>query len=130
MSGRSTDDYPPIPYVQYAELVEHQEHRRELYDQTQPVGKGTDIIDEAYQGDSRQSQYEPGIFKTGKQKIYQRSQIKDDSAAPQGDAGMRTPSVGFVDDVESVRYAEIQQFRRKKNGGNQKIIHSMIMRGS
>lgn len=40
------------------------------------------------------------------------SDEEDDAAAAQHDAGVRRAGVGFVDDVEAVRNAEIEQLRR------------------
>ncbi len=34
---------------------------------------------------------------------------------------MRAPLAGFVDDVALVRDAEIEQFRRQQNGGNNDV---------
>ena len=104
-------------------LVQHKPHSQKLHNQAHAVRKRMDVVNETDSRRQRDGREEPGVLEAIKSAPYPKADGEDYPAAPEHNPGVGTALVGFVDDVEMIRHAEVQKFCRQENGRNNKICN-------
>lgn len=84
-----------------------------------------DIVDEAYDGYHRKPEDKPWVAQSEESGIEPDAKKKDDSAAAAYGRRMRTPEVGFVNDIKSVGYPEIAHFQQNQQAENYNVYHEL-----
>lgn len=103
------DDNPPVVPVEDSELVEHEEHGGELYDEAEGVGQRVDVVGKTDDGHERETGEEPGIAEAEESGVEPDAEQEDDASAAQDDALVRAPQIRLVDDIEPLSHPEIRQ---------------------
>ena len=84
--------------------------KRKMEQQTHPLTDRPHIIRKADERHQRQRPHEPRVLKPVRHEIGQRTEIEDDATATQGNTRVAAPLVRTVNDVQTVRHAEIKKF--------------------
>lgn len=80
--------------------------------ETDTTGNGTDIVYKTDKADQGETEHEPGVLVMVGQKVDQRAQIKNNTAAAKGNAMMGAALVGLIDNIVTVGDPEVENFHR------------------
>jgi hypothetical protein len=102
-------------------LVKQEQHGHEMNNQPQFRRLRFYIIGKADERDEGEPRKKPGIGKSAPIEPKQYTEVKNHAAATQGDVPVRTALVGFVDDVVTIGYSEIDEHECKKQDEGDKV---------
>lgn len=113
--------------VEDVELIEHQEHGRELRHKSDAIRQRMNVIKETNQSNQRQPENKPRIIQPEKRCIKPDTKQKDDTTATQHNSFVRTTQIRLINDVEPVGHTKVCQFKHNQQNKNNCQNHILIL---